>query len=171
MTNKSTLLVVGAAVALLAAPIPTALAQSARLEMAQVPPHILAAARAVGELTDVTEVGIEVEGGRVIYEVKGRTRDAKVREVDFLADGTLEEIEEEIAQADVPQPVMQALQRWMSGFRPTKMERSTRPSGGTGVAEVMTTVYEFEGQHGGVEVDVEVAADGSRIAIVDDTRG
>jgi hypothetical protein len=24
------------------------------------------------------------------------------------------------------------------------------------VAEVMTTVYEFEGQHGGMEVDVEV---------------
>jgi hypothetical protein len=94
-----------------------------------------------------------------------------VREVDFFADGTLDEVEEEIAQADVPQPVMQALQRWMPGFRPTKMERSMRPGGGSGVAEVMTTVYEFEGQHGGMEVDVEVAADGSRVMIVDDTRG
>jgi hypothetical protein len=150
---------------------PAAFAQSARLEMAQVSPHILAAARAVGQLTDVTEVGIEVEAGRLIYEVKGRTRDGKVREVDFFADGTLDEVEEEIAQADVPQPVMQALQRWMPGFRPTKMERSMRPGGGSGVAEVMTTVYEFEGQHGGMEVDVEVAADGSRVMIVDDTRG
>ncbi|WP_043840136.1 PepSY domain-containing protein [Muricoccus aerilatus] len=171
MTSKSALLAAAAAITLLASPIPAALAQSARLEMAQVPPHILAAARAVGALTDVTEVGIEVEGSRIIYEIKGRTRDGKVREVDFLADGTLEEIEEEVAQADVPQPVMQALQRWMSGFRPTKMERSLRPSGGSSVAEAMTTVYEFEGQHGGMEVDVEVTADGSRVMIVDDSRG
>jgi hypothetical protein len=31
-------------------------------------------------------------------------------------------------------------------------------------------VYEFEGQHGGVELDVEAAADGSRLMIVDDAK-
>jgi hypothetical protein len=123
---KQMLLAAAAAAALSAASSP-AFAQSARLEMAQVPPHILAAARAVGQLTDVTEVGIEVEAGRLIYEVKGRTRDGKVREVDFFADGTLDEVEEEIAQADVPQPVMQALQRWMPGFAPPRWSGACAP--------------------------------------------
>ena len=146
-----------------------ALAQSARLETNQVPPHVLAAARAAGGLEQVTETGIEVEGGRVIFEVKGRTRDGQVREVDVSASGEIEEIEDEIQQGEVPQPVMQALQRWMPGFRPAKMERSQRPVPGGHGATV--AVYEFEGKHGDVEVDVEIAADGSRLVIVDDTRG
>lgn len=146
-----------------------ALAQSAKLDMNQVPPHVLAAARAAGALSNVTEVGVEVEGSRVIFEIKGPGPGGRVREVDVFASGEIEEIEHEIQQADVPQPVTQALQRWMPNFRPTKMERSEHPvPGGNGATY---SVYEFEGQHGGVEVDVEVSADGDRLAIVDDTRG
>ena len=146
-----------------------ALAQSAKLEMNQVPPHIMAAARAAGALTNVTEAGIEVESGRLIYEIKGTGPGGRVREVDIFVSGDIDEIEDEIQQADVPQPVMQALQRWLPNFRPTKMERSERPvSGGNGA---MFLIYEFEGQHGGVEVDIEVSADGSRLVVVDDTRG
>ena len=141
-------------------------AQSTRLEMNQVPPHILAAARAVGRLADVTEVGAEVECARVIYEIKGRGRGGRVREVDFLLSGELEEIEEEVQRNDVPQPVMQAQQRWSPNFRPTKFERSERPMGGG-----LMAVYELEGQLGGVEAGIEVAADGSRLMIVDDSRG
>jgi hypothetical protein len=144
-------------------------AQSAKLETNQVPPHILAAARAAAGLDQVTEAGVEVEGGRLVFEIKGRTREGRVREVDVLASGEIEEMEDEIAQSDVPQPVMQALQRWMPNFRLTKMERSERPVPGGNV--VTFVVFEFEGQHGGVEVDVEVAADGSRVMIVDDTKG
>jgi hypothetical protein len=144
-------------------------AQTARLEANQVPPHIFAAARGAGGLEQVTDTGIEVEGGRLIFEIRGRTREGRVREVDVFASGEVEEMEDEIQQAEVPQPVMQALQRWMPNFRPTKMERSERPvPGATGAT---FAVFEFEGQHGGVDVDVEVAADGSRVTIVDDTRG
>jgi hypothetical protein len=147
----------------------TAQAQSAKLETNQLPPHIAAAARAAGGFEQITEAGIEIENGRPIFEIKGRTRDGRVREVDILASGEIEEIEDEIQQGEVPQPVMQTLQKWMPNFRPTKFERSERPvPGGSGVTSL---VYEFEGQHGGVEVDVEVAADGSRLTIVDDTRG
>jgi hypothetical protein len=144
-------------------------AQSAKLETNQVPPHIAGAARAAGGFEQISEAGIEVEGGRLIFEIKGRTREGRVREVDILASGEVEEIEDEIQQNEVPQPVMQAVQRWMPNFKPTKIERSERPvSGGNGA---IFMVYEFEGQHGGVEVDVEVAADGSRLMIVDDTKG
>ena len=74
-----------------------------------------------------------------------------------------------IQQADVPQSVMQALQRWLANFRPTKMERSERPVlGGNGATYL---IYEFEGQHGGMEVDIEVSADGSRVVVVDNSRG
>jgi len=102
-------------------------AQSAKLEMNQVPPHIVAAARAAGGFEQISEAGVEVEGGRVIFELKGRTREGRVREVDVLMSGEIEEIEEEIQQSDVPQPVMQAVQRWLPNFKPTKMERSVRP--------------------------------------------
>jgi hypothetical protein len=144
---------------------PTASA-AGRLEINQVPPNILAAARSAGDLTEITQAGIEVEGARIIYEITGRTREGQVREVDFHADGQLEEIETEIQQTDVPQPVMQALQRWMPNFRPTRIERSDRPA----VSGVTYAIYEFEGQHGGVEVDVEAFPDGSRIMTVDDSR-
>ncbi len=161
--------IAAAAAALAAALAAAAQAQTARLEANQVPPHILAAARAAGGLEQVTDTGIEVEGGRLIFEIRGRTREGRVREVDVFASGEVEEMEDEIQQAEVPQPVMQALQRWMPNFRPTKMERSERPvPGATGAT---FAVFEFEGQHGGVDVDVEVAADGSRVTIVDDTRG
>ena len=153
-------------------------AQSAKLEMNQVPPHVLAAARAAdvlaaaraaGVLTDVTGAGIEVESGKVIFEVRGAGPGGRVREVDVFASGEIDEIEDEIQQADVPQSVMQALQRWLANFRPTKMERSERPVlGGNGATYL---IYEFEGQHGGMEVDIEVSADGSRVVVVDNSRG
>lgn len=139
-----------------------------RIEMNQVSPHLLAAARQVGELTEITVVGVEVEGARVIWEIRGRTRDGRIREVDFLSSGELDEVETEIQQTDVPQPVMQTLQRWMPNFRPTKFERSERPA--NGVPGVTYVVFEFEGQFGVVEVDVEVSADGSRLMVVDDSR-
>lgn len=78
-----------------------------------------------------------------------------MREVDIPTFGQIGEIEDEIQQSEVPQPVMQALQRWMPGFRPTKMERSERPVPGDHGATFVA--YEFEGKHGDVEVDVEVA--------------
>ena len=73
-------------------------AQSMRLEANQVPPHIAAAARAAGGFDQITEAGVEVEGGRLVFEVKGRTREGRVREVDILATGEVEEIEDEIQQ-------------------------------------------------------------------------
>ena len=161
--------VLTAAAAIVLAATGGAAAQSAKLEMNQVPPHVLAAARAAGVLTDVTGAGIEVESGKVIFEVRGGGPGGRVREVDVFASGEIDEIEDEIQQADVPQSVMQALQRWLANFRPTKMERSERPVlGGNGATYL---IYEFEGQHGGMEVDIEVSADGSRVVVVDNSRG
>ena len=101
-----------------------------------------------------------------VHEGALETREGQVREVGFHADGQLEEIGTEVQQTDVPQPVMQALQRWMPNFRPTRIERSDRPA----VSGVTYAIYEFEGQYGGVEVDVEAFPDGSRVMIVDDSR-
>lgn len=133
--------IVTAAAAVITASASGALAQSAKLEMNQVPPHIMVAAHAAGALTNITEVGIEVENGRLIFEIKGTGPSGHVREVDVFASGEIDEIEDEIQQADVPQPVMQALQRWLPIFKPTKMERSERPVlGGNGATFL---IYEF----------------------------
>ncbi|WP_043342582.1 hypothetical protein [Belnapia moabensis] len=96
-------------------------AQSAKLETNQVPPHIVAAARAAGGFEQISEAGVEIEAGRLTFKLKGRTREGRVREVDVLMSGEIEEIEEEIQQNEVPLPVMQAVQRWMANFRPTKI--------------------------------------------------
>jgi hypothetical protein len=71
-------------------------AQSAKLEVNELPPHVAAAARAVGGFERITEAGVEVEGGQLIFEVRGRTREGRVREADSPASGEVEEIEDEI---------------------------------------------------------------------------
>ena len=53
--------------------------------------------------------------------------------------------------------------KWLPGFKPTEVERSTRTDG--------TVMYELSGKLGGVDVDMEMAADGSKLLINDDTRG
>lgn len=137
--------------------------QGPKLNLSDVPPGILAVARAAAGSVQLTEAAVEIEDGKAVFEFKGKGPNGMEKEIDVLMDGTLDEIEDQIATSDVPKAVQDALSKWLPGLKVSKAERSTRGNG--------MVVYEFDGQIAGVEVDVEIAADGSKVLVVDDSRG
>jgi len=133
--------------------------QSMRLKRA--PKDALAAAEAARPDVTFKKVDVEVEDGVTTYECSGETEDGREVEVDVAAEWSVLEIEEIIGAEDVPDAVMQVVDIQIPGFEPGEIERSVRPDG--------VVVYEFEGADAdGVEVDLEVQADGESIVVLND---
>ena len=146
----------------LAAP---ALAQEENeISMDQVPQAAMEAAQAKAEGIEFTKAQMDDDEGTETYELSGTMENGMAIEVDVLADGTVEEVEEEIEMSEVPQEVTAALEQNLAGFQPSFIEKSTRDDGAT-------VVYEFEGQHDGKEIDAEINADGSNFTMNEDTAG
>jgi uncharacterized membrane protein YkoI len=100
-----------------------------------------------------TKVTAEVENGRTVYEFEGRSPDGKHIEVDVLENGTLDEIEMEMAFDELPQPVKSAIASRYPGFKATYVESSVRSNG--------EFLYEVEGSSAdGASLVIEVAEDG-----------
>ena len=149
----------------LAAPV---LAQEeSQLSMEEVPQAAMEAAQAEAEAAGVTEfegVAMDDDGGTQTYEFSATMENGMGFEVDVLEDGTVEEVEQQIEVGEVPQEVTATLEENLPGFSPEYIERSTREQG-----EMI--VYEFEGQHEGGAVDVEINADGTNYMMNEDTAG
>lgn len=127
-----------------------------QLSMDEVPEAARTAAQenAPGGITEFESVQLDDDGGTETYEFAATKEDGMSIEVDVLADGTVEEIEEEVNMEAVPQQVSATLDQEVPDFQPTFIEKSTREDGSL-------IVYEFEGQHDGQEVDIEINEDGS----------
>ena len=152
--------------AALALSLPAFAQEENAISMDEVPEAALAAAQenAPEGITEFESVQIDDDGGTETYEFAATKEDGMAIEVDVLADGTLEEIEEEVAMDAVPQPVSAALDGELPGFEPSFVEKSTREDGSL-------IVYEFEGQHEGQEIDVEIDEDGSNLVRNEDAAG
>jgi len=125
------------------------------ISMADVPVNVRMAAQAVAsaEGYQIQDVTTEVErDGRLNYEFGGEGF-----EIDITADGTLDEIERAASLGEFPQDVRDTLQGLLQGFEPSTVETSTRPEG--------VVVYEFEGQLGESEVDIELSGDAQVMTI------
>lgn len=146
------LLITAAALALAA---PALAQEESQISMDEVPEAALAAAQenAPAGISEFESVRLDDDGGAETYEFAATKDDGMGVEVDVLADGTLEEVEEEVAMEAVPQQVSATLDSEASGLQPSYVEKSTRAGG--------TIVYEFEGQLDGREVDIEINEDGS----------
>ena len=108
---------------------------------------------ASAEGLEIQEVNTEVErDGGLNYEFGGEGF-----EIDITADGSLDEIERTANLDELPQAVQTTLQQLLQGFEPTTVETSTRPEG--------VMVYEFEGQLGDSQVDIEISADAQAMTI------
>ena len=141
-----------------------AFAQEERtITMDQVPAVALEAAKARANGVEFTAVAMDDDEGTDTYELSGKKANGMAIEVDVLADGTIEEVEEQVEMSAVPEVVKSALQENLAGFTPAMAEKSTRPGG--------KVVYEFEGTHDGKEIDAEIDEDGSNFAMNDDTAG
>jgi hypothetical protein len=141
--------------------------EESQMSMDDVPAAVMEAAQAESEAMNVTLEGVQMDDdqGTDTFELSGTMENGMMFEVDVLEDGTVEEIEEEIEMAAVPEAVAAALDENLPGFEPSFVERSTRPM------EDGRVVFEFEGQHEGGEVDVEIDEDGSNYMVNEDAAG
>lgn len=131
------------------------------MPMENVPQAVLDAANKAAEGRTLTAVSMEMENGTAIYEFAVEREDGRAMEIDIFEDGSLDEIELEVAMEDLPESVRAKIEADLPGFVPTLIEKSTRPSG---------IFYEFEGPSadGSGDVDVEIAEDGSEIVVKSD---
>lgn len=120
------------------------------MAMEDVPAAVMEAANAANTMGGTFE-SVAMDDG--IYELAGTLEGGMGFEVDVAEDGTLEEVEEQIEAAALPEAVAAALAAELPGFEPSYVERSTRPEG--------VVVFEFEGTHEGAEIDAEIAEDGT----------
>ncbi len=105
-----------------------------------------------------TRYAYEDENGTKVYEFEAHDADGRHIEVDVLADGTLQEIEMEKAENEVPMYVLMELSITQPDFVPTFIEASIRPTG--------EIVYEFEGMEHGKPADYEVLDDGRSVQLL-----
>ena len=138
--------------------------EESSIAMDDAPEAAMAAAQENAMGVEFDNVQIDTDGGAETYEFSGTKDDGMMLEVDVLADGTVEEIEEEVAIDAVPEAVRATLDAEVPGMEPSFVEKSTREDG----AQI---VYEFEGTHDGQEVDVEVNEDGSNFVRNEDAAG
>ncbi len=132
--------------------------------MSAVPQAARDAAMANANGVAFDEVQMDDDEGTETYEFSGTMEGGMMLEVDVLADGTVEEIERQIAIEDVPEAVMTTLNAELPGFEPSFIEESTREGGAT-------VVYEFEGTFEGEEIDAEINADGTGFTRNEDMAG
>ena len=144
----------------LAAP---ALAQDAGpIDMADVPAPVIEAAQAAVSGVVFDKANIDADDGTQSFELSGVDANGKKFEVDALADGTIEEVEEEVSVEDLPAEVKTAMEVNLSGITPTLIEKSTRDGG-------QAIFYEFEAEKDGKAIHAEVGADGADWVVSDDT--
>lgn len=115
---------------------------------------------ALGPVT-VVSANTETEAdGSFVYEIQGTVEGGRKVEVDIYPDGRIEEIEIEFEIDDVPGAVMKAVEKAYPGFKPEFIEASHSRS-------MQVVGYEFVGMAGENKIDIEVSADGRRIAEAD----
>ena len=151
------------AAAAIALAVPAFAQEEQTITMDQVPAAAMTAAKANANGVEFTAVAMDDDEGTDTYELSGKMANGMAFEVDVLADGTLEEIEEQVEFSAVPEAVRTTLGQNLSGFEPTVSEKSTRPND--------VVIYEFEGTHEGKEIDVEINADGTNYKFNDDAAG
>jgi len=169
--------------------------ETVEIDLAEVPPALLRAAQEAVQNARFTDADIETEdSGLRIYEVRGvqekfamesiaaRPEQIKIEEldddgfilptrrvvlqnvefeVDLFENGNIEEIERVIPAELVPPMVLKRIQTAYHGFEPTRTEASFNAFG-------KIFQYEFAGAYQGRSLDLEVSADGSKIATADE---
>ncbi|MEO6807630.1 MAG: PepSY domain-containing protein [Isosphaeraceae bacterium] len=145
-------------IGLLAVP---ALGDDDLIDLAQVPAVVTQAAAKAVPGARWTSAEKDDEDGKVVYELSGANAKGQVVDVSVTAEGTVLEVETEIALADVPAVVTAALKAKHPKFKPESVE-SVAKNG-------KVVAYEFDGDGpNGEDVEISVSADGKTVNIVND---
>ncbi len=118
---------------------------------------------------EIEEVEVEEEDGLTLYEVELEQDDMEM-EVEVAPDGTIVEIETEIAQKDVPEAALQAIQAADADAKIEEIEKveiraevkksQLAPAAQLVKLDEAKIVYEAELEKDGKEGEITVAADG-----------
>jgi uncharacterized membrane protein YkoI len=107
---------------------------------------------------DITSAEKEIEDGKVVYDIELKHNGRKY-EMDILADGTLIEIEKEIALKDVPRAVTAALKAKYPKATVKEVMEVNKVKGKTETPDH----YEVTLKTGGKEMEVLVSLDGKSV--------
>ena len=129
----------------------SAFAQEVKLKKKQVPRAVIAAFQSAYPQATMRGFAREKENGKVYYEVES-VEGATTRDVLYNPDGTVAEIEESIAVADLPAAASEALRAKYPGAVITKAEKITRGD---------VTEYEAHAKAGKKRVSMEFDASGA----------
>ncbi len=122
MNRTLVLLLAGVSLALVPS---SARAGEKHLSEKQMPAAVLAAFHKAYPAATIRGMAMETEHGKTNYEIEsldGKTR----RDLSYQEDGTLLEIEEVIPEADLPAPVLAAVNAKHPGAKIAKAEKDTR---------------------------------------------
>jgi hypothetical protein len=152
--HRGTLITSGMAVLALLCAV-SASAQEKTLKKADLPPAVQKTADEQSKGATVRGYSSEVEDGKLEYEV-ALTVNGHARAVSIAADGSVLEVEDEVALDALPAPVREALEKQAGAGKITKVESLTKH--GTLVA------YEAHVLTGAKRSEVQVGPDGKPLA-------
>jgi uncharacterized membrane protein YkoI len=133
----------------------TATSQDKKIAQSALPAPVQKAVQAQSQGATIKGFATEKENGKTVYEaemvVNGHTKD-----VQFAADGTVNEIEEEVAFNSLPAAVQTALTAKAAGAKITKVESLTKQN--------KLVAYEAATLKGTKKGEIQVGPDGSKLA-------
>lgn len=133
----------------------TAVAQEKKIERSALPPAVEKTVQAQSKGATIKGFATEREHGKKVYEaemmVNGHSRDIQIAE-----DGTLNEVEEEVAFDSLPANVQSGLTTKAAGGKITKVESLTKKD--------KLVAYEAVVEKGGSKKEIQVGPDGGKLS-------
>ena len=130
-------------------------AQEKRLKRSDLPPAVQRTVDEQSKGASIRGYSSEVEGGKLEYEVQ-LTVNGHSRDVSIAPDGTVLEVEEQVALAELPAAVREGLNKLTGAGTITRVESITKR--GTLVA------YEAQVRTGSKRSEIQVGPDGQPLA-------
>jgi uncharacterized membrane protein YkoI len=104
-----------------------AMAGDKKISKKDLPPPVLSAFEKAYPKAEIKGLGMETENGKTYYEIESLEGKTK-RDILYLPDGTVAEVEEAVPYADLPAPVKAAVGKEYPNGKITKCEKTTRGS-------------------------------------------
>ena len=132
-----------------------AFAQERKIDRSDLPPAVEKTVQAQSQGATIKGFTAEVEHGKKVYEaemvVNGRTKDIQIE-----SDGTMSEVEEEVAFDSLPANVQAGLTKKAAGAKITKVESLTKKG--------KLVAYEAATLNGTKKGEIQVGTDGKPLA-------
>ena len=133
----------------------TAVAQEKKIDASALPPAVQKTAQEQSKGATIKVYSTEREHGKTVYEVEMMV-DGHSKDIQIAEDGTLNEIEEEVAFASLPANVQAGLTAKAGGAKITKVESLTKHK--------QLVAYEAATLKGTKKGEIQVGPDGGKLS-------